>query len=497
MQQRLRVPCGHCADCLRVMHNEWFFRAFVEYRNFRKCGAVYFVTLTYNNDYLPVIDLPNGKKQYAFNRTNIHNFVKYMRIWLKRHGFLHKGIKYMICSEYGDTTDRPHHHMLLYCPFHLPNFRHFIESTWKYGFVLRSPDFGWEVKTSAGIDYATKYVCKDYVKCINGKDSNLSKYLDTLSDDEREKYLDSIKNYLPKHWQSCHFGESFIDSAIKVDERTQRVRSEREQARFLAENKYTLVSRINGIYPIPRYYHLKMEKHISKFFSKETGRVVQYNTSLGEEVKAVKAIKRLTDDQAVLRMYPKTLNMSIPPKDIYCDMQAFYKDRKIFMTDFQKKIISMTPDDFIAESTKRANYVIDHLANNEYYLSLYRCFVRNFPCVGDETPDSLFANISDIIISHIVPRSVPPEYAEVGLVPVDGNVEIAVPISDMEDVRQLPRCACHLKSFSYYEQICQYMDWLDIVISLRKEYNYILKQEDRELKRKAMRSKPRIYKSKT
>ena len=50
----LYVPCGYCQDCQRVKHNEWFFRAMIEWNYYRSIGgAVYFITLTYNEEDLP------------------------------------------------------------------------------------------------------------------------------------------------------------------------------------------------------------------------------------------------------------------------------------------------------------------------------------------------------------------------------------------------------------------------------------------------------------
>ena len=71
MQKYIYVPCGHCADCQRVMHNEWFFRCMIEYQDcINKGGSVYFITMTYSEENLPKFTLPNGKECLGFNKRH-------------------------------------------------------------------------------------------------------------------------------------------------------------------------------------------------------------------------------------------------------------------------------------------------------------------------------------------------------------------------------------------------------------------------------------------
>ena len=118
---RIAVPCGHCSACRKLKRDEWFFRSLVEYNYYNRIGgAVYFITLTYNDDEIPRMTLPDGSEITAFSRRHIRAFCKYIRIWLKRHGYPYDGIKYLVCSEYGGhSTKRPHYHGILYLPFNL------------------------------------------------------------------------------------------------------------------------------------------------------------------------------------------------------------------------------------------------------------------------------------------------------------------------------------------------------------------------------------------
>ena len=46
------VPCGQCPECVKDKQNEYMIRSLEEAM---KVGNVWFVTLTYNNDTVPVV----------------------------------------------------------------------------------------------------------------------------------------------------------------------------------------------------------------------------------------------------------------------------------------------------------------------------------------------------------------------------------------------------------------------------------------------------------
>lgn len=86
-----------------------------------------FVTLTYSNDYLPVTDsdVPRGTLEPAHPR----NWLKRLR---KRLG--EKKLRYYLVGEYGDQTQRPHYHVLL---FGLgQHHSHVISDSWGFGNVV-------------------------------------------------------------------------------------------------------------------------------------------------------------------------------------------------------------------------------------------------------------------------------------------------------------------------------------------------------------------------
>lgn len=98
----LDVPCGKCEACLVRRTNEWSFRLFQEKKYSKSC---YFVTLTYDELNVPRNPV-NG--DLMLNKRDCQLFIKRLR---KRFG---NGIRYFLCSEYGENFGRPHYHMLLF-----------------------------------------------------------------------------------------------------------------------------------------------------------------------------------------------------------------------------------------------------------------------------------------------------------------------------------------------------------------------------------------------
>lgn len=141
-------------------------------------GNGFMCCLTYSDDVVPTILLPNGEKKMVFRKSDVINFIKRLRVNLdrsyrKRYNTDAPNFKYLITSEYGTDptrTHRPHYHCLFFfkspC---VPNVfrKSFIESMYNrkkgllkyyFGFVkqcdLIDPQKG-------GIKYSSKYVCKD------------------------------------------------------------------------------------------------------------------------------------------------------------------------------------------------------------------------------------------------------------------------------------------------------------------------------------------------
>ena len=148
------IPCGHCWACKLNYSAQWATRIMYEC----KCSEHnYFITFTYDELNIPIPESSEyeGNKYYndgtwtgSLLPSDIDKFLNSLRKYFERKG--HKGIKYFYAGEYGETTKRPHYHMILMnCPLDLKEFydfhidsrkklhwkSHEIERFWKEGII--------------------------------------------------------------------------------------------------------------------------------------------------------------------------------------------------------------------------------------------------------------------------------------------------------------------------------------------------------------------------
>ena len=93
--QLVMIPCGYCEACIEQRTKSWAVRCCLEAAQYEdNC----FVTLTYNNAYLP-------KK--GVNIKDVQRFIKNLR------NEFGSGIRYFGAAEYG-SLGRPHYHLILF-----------------------------------------------------------------------------------------------------------------------------------------------------------------------------------------------------------------------------------------------------------------------------------------------------------------------------------------------------------------------------------------------
>lgn len=89
--------CGQCLPCRFNKRRLWTNRLLLELRSH---GDAAFVTLTYSDDFLP---------------KNKSLDPKQLKLWMKRLNKLAGGgLRYYNVGEYGDQTQRPHYHALIF-----------------------------------------------------------------------------------------------------------------------------------------------------------------------------------------------------------------------------------------------------------------------------------------------------------------------------------------------------------------------------------------------
>lgn len=239
------VPCGHCLACLKNKQNSLIVRV---YREAQKMGSFHFVTLTYNDDCLPIakslykVDKDTGesirqaafeivcsgrsalsprvadferetyiegcvfRKRLAFMKagrspryldipltkvnefTGEHYFVRYtpttcrkdVQMWLKQarveyereHGFKLSEFSYLLVSEMGSRSCRPHYHLGFFGLTALEV--RWLANKWKYGYnyvetvnrINEDRSDGYQLAAK----YLGKYMSKGVFECPSVKD---------------------------------------------------------------------------------------------------------------------------------------------------------------------------------------------------------------------------------------------------------------------------------------------------------------------------------------
>lgn len=94
----ITVPCGRCIGCRIERSRQWAVRIVHESKcHLENC----FITLTYSDEHLP--------PHLNLVKSDVQKFIKRLR-----KSIAPKKISYFACGEYGDTTQRPHYHLIIF-----------------------------------------------------------------------------------------------------------------------------------------------------------------------------------------------------------------------------------------------------------------------------------------------------------------------------------------------------------------------------------------------
>lgn len=173
------VPCGKCAECRKSYQSQWFFRLAAELEMAkRRNWHIGFFTLTYNDEHLPWahFDDCSHDSVMCFRRSDVRRLILRLRKkYHKEEGVV--GLRYLIASEFGEHTHRPHYHGVIAFPPSISpdDMLNSIEHFWStsdddnmqsLGFVFPSEKVyaseKFLCKSAYGAAaYAAKYCCKD------------------------------------------------------------------------------------------------------------------------------------------------------------------------------------------------------------------------------------------------------------------------------------------------------------------------------------------------
>lgn len=198
------VPCGNCDECFKARQQMWWIRLKHELKS---ATTAHFITLTYNDEHLRRSD----NNLLTCDKADLQHYFKRLR---KREAG-NTAIKYYACSEYGEHTQRPHYHAIIF------NTR--IEANFSRAWRLNEQPIGLVhvgTVTDASIRYVTGYM---------GKRQTL--YGDDYDDRLPEFSLMSKGLGLQQFMQHADYYQDRLQSHIVIDGLT---------------------------YPLPRYYKQKL-----------------------------------------------------------------------------------------------------------------------------------------------------------------------------------------------------------------------------------------------
>lgn len=101
----IEVPCGKCVECRNTYYTSLLQRGLCEAMS----SYVYFVTLTYDDNHIPVLNLDNEVILYAD-----YSHIQAMFKRLRNYNVLGREFRYLCVNEYGDKFSRPHFHLLIF-----------------------------------------------------------------------------------------------------------------------------------------------------------------------------------------------------------------------------------------------------------------------------------------------------------------------------------------------------------------------------------------------
>lgn len=138
------VPCGKCIECCQKAVNAWAFRLIEQSKSSKRA---YFITLTYDDEHLPVnIDDATGEFKPCFRKSDVQKLIQALRDHARRQLSMSldksdvkrivSKIKYFVSSEYGDNTWRSHYHGIIFgYPGDIDTFTSDLSKFWTNGFV--------------------------------------------------------------------------------------------------------------------------------------------------------------------------------------------------------------------------------------------------------------------------------------------------------------------------------------------------------------------------
>lgn len=203
----IEIPCGKCLDCRLKFSRDWANRMMLEAQ---KYDENYFVTLTYDDDHLPISDS-------GINTVRVDDLQRFFKRLRKR--IEPKKIRYYACAEYGEHTFRPHYHAIIF-GLHIPDLEPFgysgdypvyiskwLSDIWRNGHIMVAPA-SWD--TCA---YTARYVTK------KAKFPPIKEFYDDLGIENERSFMSRrpgiARDYFDEHFNEIYNTDQLILSTFK------------------------------------------------------------------------------------------------------------------------------------------------------------------------------------------------------------------------------------------------------------------------------------------
>lgn len=220
----VQIPCGRCIGCRLERSRQWAVRLMHENTlHEQSC----FLTLTYDDEHLP----GDG----SLHKDHFQKFMKRLRKYLhdlnvkisrfnekegKSFPLVNERIRFFACGEYGEKTNRPHYHALIY-GFD-PKDKQFYKSTpsgnlWISSTLDRIWGHGFVVCGSVSFDsaaYVARYIMKKQYGEQSGRHYFGPATVDTGELREREFVLMSRRPGIANSWYGAFRQDVFPRDAV-------------------------------------------------------------------------------------------------------------------------------------------------------------------------------------------------------------------------------------------------------------------------------------------
>lgn len=243
-------PCGKCPQCLKRRVSGWSFRLL---KHSEQTTSARFVTLTYNEEKVPITK--NGLQTLV--KTDLQKFFKRLRKLTK------EKISYYAVGEYGDQTQRPHYHIILFNA--TPKM---VEDAWNIDNIsLGNVHFG-DVG-SASVGYTLKYINKEKrIPQFNGDDRQME--FSVMSKGLGANYLNerTIKWHKAKVEERCYLPLKGGKKASMPRYYKDKLYGEGEKFRISVHMQAESEKQINDLIESigeKNFNHKLAERHINEF----------------------------------------------------------------------------------------------------------------------------------------------------------------------------------------------------------------------------------------